>query len=178
MALQRARGDPLAGLSILLGAERRIIRGGRCGKERPAEEGGGGPQGRRQGGNPSLSSIADVIEIAGFSRGVINSGSQSVRSGSKRSVLADRIVGDKQVTPRFIADGLACWHQSVAAFALSRTISSVISLDTLRLARYRAVSVSTTKSGSISLFLIVVDPRTIVFWWLQPFQRRKSRLQG
>lgn len=26
-------------------------RGGRCGKELPAEEGGGGPKGRRQGGN-------------------------------------------------------------------------------------------------------------------------------
>jgi hypothetical protein len=36
MALQRARGDPLAGLSTLLGAERRNYWGGRCGKERTA----------------------------------------------------------------------------------------------------------------------------------------------
>jgi hypothetical protein len=28
--------------------------GGRCGRERPALEGGGGPEGRRQGGNASL----------------------------------------------------------------------------------------------------------------------------
>ena len=42
MALQRARGDPLAGLSTLLGAERRNYQGGRCGQERPAEMGGVG----------------------------------------------------------------------------------------------------------------------------------------
>ena len=39
MALQSARGDPLAGLSTLLGAERRNYWGGRCGRERSAEVG-------------------------------------------------------------------------------------------------------------------------------------------
>ena len=104
MALQRARGDPLAGLSTLPGAERRNCRGGRCGKERPAEEGGGGPQGWRQGGTASLSSVAYVIEIVDFTKSNKSSDSKAFDQVIKCSAVADRIVGDKQVTPRFIAD--------------------------------------------------------------------------
>jgi hypothetical protein len=54
MALQRARGDPLAGLSTLLGAERRNYWGGRCGKERPAGMGSARRQSRLERGKVLL----------------------------------------------------------------------------------------------------------------------------
>jgi hypothetical protein len=54
MALQSARGDPLAGLSTLLGAERRNYWGGRCGREHPAGMGRGRRRGRLKRGKDLL----------------------------------------------------------------------------------------------------------------------------
>ena len=63
MALQRARGDPLAGLSTLLGAERRNYWGGRCGKEKAREEGGAELETRSQRGRslPPSKGLAAIV---------------------------------------------------------------------------------------------------------------------
>jgi hypothetical protein len=48
--LEQRHTDLAHGLSTVLDREADGYKGGRCGRERPAEVGGGGPKGRRQGG--------------------------------------------------------------------------------------------------------------------------------
>jgi hypothetical protein len=49
--LEQRHTDLAHGLSTVLDREADIYKGGRCGRERPAAEGGAGPKGRKQGGD-------------------------------------------------------------------------------------------------------------------------------
>lgn len=56
---------PLGVFAVVLAAGFQNIRAGVAGRNRPAEEGGGGPQGRRQGGNvlPQRGCLELIMEI-------------------------------------------------------------------------------------------------------------------